>query len=204
MDRAARAEETWAWYAAQTPDCSRLDPTAYPSAEFLGQPIAWPDWACRAPDGGIHIDARLARIDVHLARPPKRRLEIGWTCSFGVRLVSSAWLSLIEDLLEESGVAAGDVFVRDRKLTSWKTLHGSQAPALLSTEGRSKTCPVCGNIYSTLHGREFLADPAARSAPLIVNQSGIFVRRDVLEGRRLPTPVGAFKPSWVSLEETSD
>jgi hypothetical protein len=37
--------------------------------------------------------------------------------------------------------------------------------------------------------------------PVIVNRSGIFIRKDVFETRRLPVPAGAFKPSWVSLED---
>lgn len=194
-------ETAWAWYASRTPDCSSLDSLAYPSVEFVGRAMPWPDWACRAPDGGIHIDRRRARIDVHLAEPPKRRLQFGWTCEFSVKLVDRAWLSLIEDLLADGSVSVGDVFAGGLKLESWKTLHGRDAPALLSSEGWSKTCPTCGDTYSTLHGREFFVDPAARSMPLIVNRSGIFIRRDIFDTRRIPVPNGAFKPAWVSMED---
>lgn len=196
-----RGETAWAWYASQTPDCSPLDRSAYPSIEFSGGAFPWPEWACRAPDGGVHIHHRRLRLDVHLAAPPKRRLQFGWTCEFSVKLVDQTWLSRIEDLLVDADIAIGDVFVAGRKLVSWRTLHGSNAPALLSSEGWSKVCPICGSVYSTLHGREFFVDPAARSMPVIVNRSGIFIRRDVFETRRLPVPIGAFKPDWVFLEE---
>jgi hypothetical protein len=108
---------------------------------------------------------------------------------------------LIEDLIEEPHTFIGEVVVGGRSVDAWTTLHGRLAPALLSSEGLAKTCPVCGDVYSTIHGRAFFANPTARSMPLIVNRNGIFIRRDVFEKRRLPTPAGAFKPSWVGLEE---
>ena len=201
MLRERRVQTAWAWYALQTPDCSPLDRAAYSSVEFRGRAIPWPDWVCRAPDGGVHIDGRRERIDVHLTAPPKRRLQLGWTCEFGVKLVNRTWLSLIEDLLPDAHISTGDVIVAGRKHESWKTLHGRNAPALLSSEGQSKTCPTCGDIYSTLHGQEFFVDSTARSMPVIVNRSGLFIRKDILETRPLAVPVGAFKPVWVSLED---
>ena len=201
MPQEQGAEATWAWYALQTPDCSPLDRSAYPAAQLAERTIPWPDWACRAPDGGVHIDARRSRIDVHIAKTPKPRLQLGWTCEFGAILVRRDWLALIEDLLVDSSISVGEVSVSGRRLDSWATLHGSNAPPLLSTEGWSKTCPTCGSIYSTLHGREFFAARAALSKPVIVNWTGIFIRSDIFEARRLPVPRGAFKPDWVSLEE---
>lgn len=197
-----RSDTAWAWFAPQTSDCAPLDRRAYPSIEFLGRPIAWPDWACRAPDGGIHIDARRTRLDIHLAKEPKAKLEFTWTCNFGARLVARPWLSLIDDLIdEEDGIFTGEVLRGERTVEAWTSLHGRLAPPLLSSDGQVKTCPICGDVYSMLKGRTFFASPAARSKPLIVNRSGIFIRRDIFEQREIPTPVGAFEPSWVWLEE---
>ncbi len=202
MFEGRRSEAAWAWFAPRTSDCAPLDRRAYPSAEFLGQPIAWPEWACRAPDGGIHIDARRASIDIRLAKEPKAKLEFTWTCNFGARLVTRRWLSLVEDLVDEvAEVFTGAVFRGENKIEAWRSLHSPLAPPLLSSDGQVKTCPICGDVYSMLKGRTFFANPAVLSKPLIVNRSGIFIRRDIFEQRAIPTPVGAFSPSWVWLED---
>ena len=173
MTTERRTDESWAWYAPRTPDCAPLDGSSYPSAEFDGRQIPWPEWACRAPDGGVHIDARCSRIDLRLAQPPKKRLEYTWTCNFGVRLLARTWLSRIEDLVDQHHTFKGDVVAGGQPITNWATLHGRSAPPLLSSDGRSKTCPICGDVYATLHGRVFFADPAARSMPLIANRNGL-------------------------------
>ena len=196
-----RSDVSWVWYAPRTPDCAPLDEAAYPSAEFNGRSIPWPDWVCRAPDGGVHIDARCSRIDLHLAKPPRRRLEYTWTCNFGVRLLAQTWLSRIEDLVDPQYMFSGDVVAHGRRIAGWSTLHARSAPPLLSSEGWSKTCPICGDVYSTLQGRPSFTDPAARSMPLIANRAGIFIRKDVFAEREIPTPAGAFEPKVVWLEE---
>lgn len=115
-----RSDTAWAWFAPKTSDCAPLDHRAYPSIEFLGRPIAWPDWACQAPDGGIHIDARRTSLDIHLAKEPKAKLEFTWTCNFGARLVARPWLSLIEDLIdEEDGIFTGEVLRGERTVEAW-------------------------------------------------------------------------------------
>jgi hypothetical protein len=122
-----------------TPRCIPLDHRAYPSTVFDREIVPWPNWCCKAPDGGVHIDARVAAIDE------------------------------------------------------------ARAPRLLSSEGWSKVCPVCGYVYATLHGKVFFADPAVQGRPLIITSDGIFVGEDEAIRRQLRTPTGAYKPTVVEL-----
>jgi len=201
MTRRRAADPAWAWFASKTPDCAPLDDPFYASDEFAGRSIPWPEWACRAPDGGVHVDARCSQVHVRVVRKPSDQLEFGWTCNFGVRLIARRWLSLIEDLVEEPYTFIGDVVAAGRRLDDWSTLHGRLTPPLLSSEGSSKTCPICGDVYAMIRGRTFFADPRAREMPLIVNRSGLFIRKDIFERRDLPTPAGAFRPLWVRLDD---
>ena len=189
----------WLWYSIRTPRCIPLDRRAYPSTVYDREIIPWPDWCCRAPDGGVHIDARVSAIDVHLANAPNGRDEVTWTCDFGVSVVSKEWLAQIEDLIDGRRVALGQVFVDGRALTGWATVHEAHATRLFSSEGWSKVCPICGNVYATLWGKVFFTDPALAGRPLIVASSEIFVREDEAIRRRLRTPIGAYKPALVGL-----
>ena len=193
------ASERWLWYAIRTPRCVPLDHRAYPSTVYDDRIIPWPDWCCRAPDGGVHIDARVGAIDIHLSKAPSALDEVTWTCNFQVLLVSMEWLAQIEDLIDGRKVALGQVFVDDRALPNWATINEANPPGFLSSEGRSKVCPICGNIYATLRGKVFFTDPAVAGRPLIIASIGIFVREDEVIRRALRTPTGVYKPTRVGL-----
>ena len=191
--------EGWLWYALRTARCVPLDPNAYASTVYDREIIPWPNWCCKANDGGVHIDARVGAIDVHLSKAPSGPDEVTWTCNFQVLLASRGWLAQIEDLIDGQRVARGQVIVDGRVLEDWATINEAHAPGFLSSEGRSKVCPLCGNVYATLWGKVFFADPAAAGRPLIIASSGIFVREDEAVRRRLRTPIGAYKPTLVRL-----
>lgn len=191
--------ERWLWYALRTADCFPLDPRAYPSTVYDRKVIPWPSWCCKAPDGGVHIDARLGAIDVHLAEAPSGRDEVTWTCNFQVLIASKAWLAQIEDLFDGERLALGKVIVDGRALTDWATINEARAPGFFSSEGWSKVCPICGSVYAVLYGKTFFADPAVEGRPLILAGKGIFVREDEAIRRQLRTPAGAYKPTLVEL-----
>jgi hypothetical protein len=191
--------QRWLWYAPRTANCVPLDPTAYPSTVYDREVIPWPSWCCKAPDGGVHIDARLAAIDVHLLRAPTGPDEVSWTCNFQILLASRRWLAQIDDLIDGQRVALGQVIVDGRPLAEWATINEAHAPGLFSNEGRSKVCPICGSVYATLWGEVFFTDPAVAGRPLIVAAKEIFVREDEAIRRGLRTPIGAFKPRLVGL-----
>jgi hypothetical protein len=191
--------ERWLWYAPRTAKCLTLDPEAYPSTVYDRETIPWPDWCCKAPDGGVHIDARRAAIDVHLLQAPGGREEMSWTCNFQVLIVSRRWLAQIEDLIDGERIALGRAIVDGVVLTDWATIHEAHPPGRFSSEGWSKMCPTCGSIYSMLRGKVFFTDPAIAGRPLIVASSDIFVREDEAVRRGLRTPIGAYKPPLVGL-----
>ena len=171
----------------------------YPSTIYDGEVIPWPSWCCKAPDGGVHVAARLAAIDVHLSRAPGGTDEVTWNCDFQGLLVTRQWLVKIEDLIDGQRVALGQVFVDGRLLPEWATINEAHAPGLFSSGGWSKVCPICGHVYATLWGKVFFTDPAVAGRPLIVASSEIFVREDEAIRRGLRTPVGAYKPALVGL-----
>lgn len=193
------ASHGWLWYAIRTPRCVPLDRRAYPSTIYDRRIIPWPDWCCKAPDGGVHIDARVGAIDVHLSKAPTGPDEVSWTCDFQVLLASRQWLAQIEDLIDGEQVALGQVFVDGRALTDWATINEAHAPGFLSSEGRSKVCPICRSVYATLWGKKFFAEPAVEGRHLIIASKGIFVSEDEAIRRALRTPAGAYKPTLVGL-----
>lgn len=197
------ASHRWLWYGIRTPRCVPLDPSAYASTVYDRETIPWPDWCCKAPDGGVHVDARLGEIDVHLLRVPQSRDEVSWTCNFQVLLVSRRWLAAVEDLVDGQKVVLGKVIVAGQVLTDWATIHERHAPGFFSSEGQSKVCPICGSIYATLWGKTFFTDPAVLGRPLIVASSNIFVREDEVVRRELRTPAGMYKPTRVGLRRQS-
>jgi hypothetical protein len=174
-----------------------LDTAAYPNT-LCGRHIEpFPSWACQGPNGGIHIDWRVQRIDVEAAKAPSSRVELNWTCPYGVPVVAKAWLDEIKDLIEESRTGVGEFRRRGRPLGNWATLNEADSPTLFGTEGWARQCPICGNVYTMIAGRQFFADPRVVGRPLIVGKHGIFVREDLALARNLRTPKGAFKPSVV-------
>jgi hypothetical protein len=141
----AAPNNRWLVYSCKTRTRTHLDHSAYPSTLFDGQPIPWPPWACKAPDGRIHISNVAQRVDVELAERPRTRAELHWTWDFGVRLIADSWLDEIRDLIDESRTFLGDVRVAGKKVVGWSTLHEPGAPPLLASEGKSKSCSICGN-----------------------------------------------------------
>jgi hypothetical protein len=192
-------DEGWLWYALRTAKCLPLDPRAYPSTVYDREIIPWPNWCCKAPDGGVHIDGRVGAIDVHLLKAPKGPDEVSWTCEFQVLLATREWLAQIEDLIDGRRVALGQVFVNGRALPDWATINEAHAPGLFSGEGRSKVCPICGSVYATLWGKVFFTDPVVQGRPLIIASKAIFVREDEVIRRGIRTPVGAYKPTLVGV-----
>lgn len=191
----------WLWYAIRTPHCVPLDAEAYPSvANYHGDLIPWPDWACKGPEGGVHLNASVGRIDIQVANAPRGRQELQWSCNFAVFLIADSWLSEIADLVESDGVSLGQLSVAGEALQGWSTIHEVRPPPLLATEGRAHACPFCGYSYTVLHGREYFSDPAIEGRSLVVNSNGIFVREDLAIERNIRIPAGAFKPSAVKLE----
>jgi hypothetical protein len=201
---AVRVVERWLWYTQKTSHCAPLDRKAYPSEILDGHPVPWPDWVCRSPEGGGHIDASRSRVDAHVESPPRHRDEVSWTCEFGLFLVARAWLVAIEDLIDERQIFSGDLFMNGVSLGAWATIHGRAMPALSSKSGTTRHCPNCGNIGTAIHGRAFFADPAVLGLPLVVNWNGLFIREDIAASRNLRTPTGAFRPSLVGFEATSE
>lgn len=196
MNPSDRSARRWFWYASQTADCVPLDSDAYASTTFDGEVIPFPDWACKAPDGGVHMNAELLRIDVSVAAPPNSRDEINWTCQYSVRLVAHSWLDKIRNLVDERRIGIGAIYFNGKVMDGWSTLHERRPPPLLATEGRAIACPLCGDSYTVLHGREYFSDPTVIGRPFIVNRNGLFVREDIALSRNLRTPRGVFEP-WI-------
>lgn len=205
MAKPATSAETWLWYASRTPACAPLDPDSYPAAAYEGRPMPWPQWACRAPSGGVHKDNRVGRIDVHIAARPGARDEMSWTCDFQVRLIAKRWLNQIQDLIDPMQTHVGAVFLDGQEQTDWATLHEASPPLLMMKEGWRTSCPICGGDNSVIYSGVFFADPAVLGRKVIVNGYGLFVRREEAEARGLKAPAGAYKalrvqyrPDWVS------
>lgn len=199
MARAEDGLDRWLWYASRTGRCVPLESAAYPSFIFQGTPTPFPPWACQSPNGGLHIDDRLGRIDIDVASAPAAGIEMNWTCDFGVDVLSRAWLSEVEDLVDGNKVFVGDVRRKGRRMENWVTLNEARAPRLFSSDGWADTCPICGGAFSVLRGRRFFTDPSIRGRPLMVGKQGVFVREDLALGRNLRRPAGAFKPRVVRL-----
>jgi len=152
------------------------------------------------PDGGLHIDARLLGLDIDVAAPPSPADEVSWTCDCVVRLIAHSWLDEVRDLIDEKRIGLGALRLDGQAIPGWSTIHERQAPVLHSTEGYAKTCSVCGDSYTVLHGREYFSDPAVIGRPFIANSNGLFVREDIAKSRGLRTPRGAFDPWIVQFE----
>lgn len=187
----------WRWISAKTADCVALDATVYPFVPFDRWQIPWPVWACKGPDGGVHIDARVGRIDIRVAEPPNDQFEINWTCDFSVKVVARRWLSEIQDLVDGQHVFAGRVFLGAVGLEEWATLTAIQPPTLYGSEGRFKQCAICGATHTVLWGKLFFCGSETSGRRLIVNEHGIFVHEAEWTSREIRVPEGAFRPTWV-------
>jgi hypothetical protein len=176
-----------------------LDSGAYPATIYDGEPVPWPEWACKAPDGGIHKSARIGRLDVQVAAIPPVRLEITWTCRFSVTLLTRAWLEQVHDLIDHERTFLGSVRKDGDLRDDWVTVHEQAPPALETNEGHHKVCPICGAVHWVIYGDVFFSDPAVFDRDFIVNDMGVFVREDLAIKRGLRTPVGAFRPRRVGV-----
>lgn len=185
--------KTWRWYTQKTATCVPLDLGAYPSTTFDGHPIPWPNWACRQRNGGVHLDDRRGRVDVHVAKRPLKQLDFTWTCDFHIHVVQNSWLNQIADLIDEKSSFKGLLYNEGEILAEWSTLHGHSWPTLMSTRGQTQICMNCGGVSHFRDGGVFFSDPAVLDRKLIVNGNGIFVREDEAARRDLRQPRGAFK-----------
>ena len=190
----------WFWYASETSHCIPLDRTAYATVIIGGRPTPLPEWVCTAPDRGRHTNASFLAIDVDVAEPPNLIDEINWTCDYTVRMVARDWLDEIRDLIDEELIGIGTLRCEGRVLRGWSTLHERQPPTLHSTEGHSKTCPLCHHTDTVLHGREYFSDPAVLARRLILSGNGLFIREEIALERNLRTPRGGFEPVLVLYE----
>ena len=189
----------WLRYASKTADCVRLDAGHYPSMLFGGLRMPRPSWVCQSPDGGIHADANIGQIDIHVADEPPANIELNWTEIYTVTVVRASWLLLIADLIAGNRIFVGDLFLKGYVLPEWKTLHGLTQPVLTAakTAAAPKLCPICGSVATWPRGRPYLLGRNVGEQLLIVNGGGVFVREDVAVDRKLRKPNGAFKPSRV-------
>lgn len=203
MRYADPSTQRWLWYATETADCVPLDPRAYAETVFDRRTVPLPEWVCRAPDGGLHVNGGLLGVDVDVAEPPNVRDELSWTCDYVVRLIAHSWLGQIRDLIDEERIGLGALRRDSKIIGGWSTIHERRPPTLLATEGHAKSCPLCGHSYTVLHGREYFSDPAVIARKLIVNSNGLFVREDIARSRGLRTPRGAFDPGVVEFEPAS-
>lgn len=197
MTGARRSEDRWLWYSSKTSECVPLDRDAYRSTTYDGRLIPWPDWACKAPDGGVHASSRVGPIDVHVSKAPSDHDEVTWTCDFQIRIVSQRWLAEIEDLVDGHKVHVGRLLLAGDDLADWVTLHEVNSPALFASDGRAKTCPICNHHYTTIRGSVSFLDLDVIGRPLILAGNGIFIREDEVIRRNLRSPLGVFKPRIV-------
>lgn len=188
----------WRRATPKTDECVRLDLTAYPSVAHVHWQIPWPAWACKGPDGGVHIDARVGQIDIRVAEPPSDRFEINWTRNFGVHVVARRWLSELGDLIDGTSVFAGRLFCGSVELERWATLTSIQPPPLRCTEGHFKRCSTCGSVHTVIWGKTFFDRAETEGRKIFVNQHGIFIHEAEWSARNLRAPEGSFRPSWVT------
>lgn len=174
-----------------------MDAQVYPSTVYDGQPTPKPDWVCRGPNGGMHIDRRAGRIDIDVAQRPVKRIEINSSEPFQVRVLAEAWLDQIRDLVDESEIFVGEVRKDGKALSGWATVNHRSAPPLIARKGGAIRCTICGSFWMTLWGVTFFTGPNVLGRPLIVNPYGVFVREDLALSRNLRRPSGAFKPTAV-------
>jgi hypothetical protein len=193
----------WLWFAPRTYRAVALDASKYRSIPFDAHPVLFPEWACQAPNGGVHVWASSRRIDIDVAASPGHDLQLSWTDPYGLCVIRRDWLSAIEDLIDPRRVFIGEVRRNGRRLEKWATLHEQAAPRLMSSDGTADMCPICGALRSVLHGRIYFAQPEVIGRPLIVSGASIFVREDIAVARNLRRPAGAFKPKPVSFNASA-
>jgi hypothetical protein len=130
------------------------------------------------------------------------RIELNWTKPFALKIIKRTWLKLIDDLIDPDRVFVGDVLLEKKPLAEWQTLHGIREPALRSTNEAVTVCAVCGAVNSWPLGRAFFDAPDIEDQSVLVNGSGVFVRKDRVLERNLRRPHGSYKPELISWKPT--
>jgi hypothetical protein len=185
---------------------ARLAPDAYPLIRIGRYLVQGPTWSCLESSGlpflFPHIDRRVGRIDVEVEERPPAGLEMTPTTRYGVTLLARSWLREVEDLIDESRLFIGEVRVRGEPLDDWVTLHERWAPVLFGSEGRGKWCAHCGHLHMSLWGHIYFAETEIADRALMVNDHGVFVRDDIVLGRKLRRPAGTERPGRVRLQPT--
>lgn len=187
----------WVWYASRSERPIPLDERRYPSIEFDKKPVPRPEWICQAENGGLHVDARIGRIDVHVASHPVPSFELNWTDPYALHVVSTAWLDPILDLVDGDRVFFGTLFLDGQSIEGWQSVHGLQQPVLKSAGMTVRSCARCGNVSTWTKGKEYFDDPAIADQVLLVEGSGLYLREDIVRERNIRLPIGSFEPSFV-------
>lgn len=194
-----RGQKTrWVWYASQSERPVHLDAKRYPSIEFDGKQLPRPEWICRAENGGLHVDASVGRIDVHVASHPVSTMELNWTEPYALNVVARRWVESWRDLIDSNRVFLGTLFLDGHEIEDWMSIHGVEQPILKSTKMTVRRCNRCGNVSTWTRGNEFFDEPHIGDQIVLVNGSGIYLRDDIVRERDIHAPAGSFKPSYVA------
>lgn len=187
----------WVWYASQSERPVHLDAARYPSIEFDGRLLPRPEWICQAADGGLHVNAAVGCIDVHVASRPISTIELNWTEPYALNVVARRWAEVWRDLIDPDRVFLGKLFLEGQEIEEWVSIHGVGQPALKSKEMTTKRCDHCGNLSTWTRGGEFFDASKLRDQIVLVNANGIYLREDIVLGRGICAPMGSSEPSYV-------
>lgn len=187
----------WIWYASQSERPVHLDAKRYPSVEFDGRLLPRPEWVCQADNGGLHVDARVGRIDVNVASRPISTMELNWTEPYALNVVARNWVDLWRDLIDPDQVFLGALLLDGRGIQEWVSIHGIRQPALKSKKMTERRCSHCGNLSTWTQGGEFFDASHLPDQMVLVNANGIFLREDVVRERGIRAPKGSSEPSYV-------
>jgi hypothetical protein len=187
----------WYWYASKSDGVSLHRP-AYKSIEFDNKPFPFPDWACKGPNGGVHIDARVGRIDVSVSEMPPNREEFSWTYEYGVPLFKRKWFELIQPIVERNDIEVGAVYLEDELRPDWVTIHSIEPPSLLCKQIIESHCSNCGGTQTWTRGRCYFDSTIGFDREIIMNRNGLFILKSIVESMGLRTPNKCFKPTLVS------
>jgi hypothetical protein len=193
-----RKREGWVWYASRSERPVHLDANHYPLIEFDGNQLPRPAWICQAENGGLHVDARVGRIDVHVTAPPIASMEINWTEPYALNLVAKSWAHLWRESIDPNSIFLGSLFLNGREIEDWVSLHGIRQPALKSRRMTERLCSRCGNLSTWTHGDEYFDDPHIGDQMVLVNGSGVYLRDDLVRKCHIGPPAGSFEPSYVA------
>lgn len=192
-----REKKRWVWYASKSERPVHLDAKRYPSIKFDGRPLPRPEWICQAEDGGLHIDARVRRIDAHVVSHPAPKMELNWTEPYALKLVARGWMDLWRDLIDPDRVFLGSLFLDGHEIEGWSSIHGVRQPALKSKKMIERHCNRCGDVSTWPLASDFFDESHIGDQLVLVNGNGIYLREDVVRERGIRAPAGSFKPSYV-------